>query len=184
MAEVRTIKAEPLTDGAFRPFGQVIGVKDREPDYYGGGVSRGYVFDFQVDGTTSVQVSHVRWQERKFKRMERHFSVTQSFVPLSGMPAVVAVAPPTDMNDRGALPRPEDVHAFLIDGTVGYLLYKGTWHSLDRFPLNPPAAAFVILSSHETTADLRLAYEGKGGFKLTQEVDFEKSYGVTLEIQV
>ena len=184
MAQVRTIKVEPLTEEAFKPFGQVIGVKDREPDFLGGGVSRGWFVDFEVDGTTSVHVSHVKCQGLTFKRMERHFQVTQSFIPLYGMPAVVAVAAPTDPNDRGALPRPEDVHAFLIDGTAGYLLYKSTWHSLDRFPLKPPAGVFVILSSHETTADLRLAYQGKEGFKLTQEVDFEKTYGVTLEMQV
>src|SRR5438552_2315885 len=132
MADVRTIKVEPLTEEAFAPFGQIIGVKDREPDFLGGGVSRGWFVDFEVDGTTSVHVSHVKCQGLTFKRMERHFAVTQSFIPMYGMPAVVAVAAPTSGT---AVPKPEDVHAFLIDGTKGYLLYKSTWHSLDRFPL-------------------------------------------------
>jgi len=184
MTSVHTIRVEPLTEDSFAPFGQVIEAKNREADFRGGGVSRGWFVDFQADGTTSVGVSRVICQALSFKRMERHFAVTQSFIPLYGMPAVVAVAALTDPNDPASVPKPEDVHAFLIDGTKGYMLYKGTWHSLDRFPLKPPSAAFVIVSTHETTADLKLAYEGKGGFKLTQDVDFEKKFGITFEMWI
>jgi len=182
MARVHRIKAEPLTEETFAPFGQVIEVKNREPDWRGGGVSKGWLVDFQADGTTSLHVTRVVYQPLTFKRMERHFTVTQSSIPLYGVPAVVAVAAPTDPNDPESVPRPEDVHAFLIDGTKGYMLYKGAWHTLDRFPLSPPSAVFVVLSTRETAADLKLAYEGKGGFKLTQEVDFEQKFGVIVEM--
>ena len=65
--------------------------------------------------------------------MERHFHVSQAFIPLGGEHAVVAVAPPSA--DRGSVPELEAIRAFLLEGSKGYVLHKGTWHSLDRFPL-------------------------------------------------
>ncbi len=52
------------------------------------------------------------------------------------------------------------MRAFLIDGSKGYLLGKGTWHSIDRFPLGPPATVFVTLNEQETVEDLARAYAG------------------------
>ncbi len=134
---IQPVRIEPLTDEAFRPFGQVLGAGERAPDYRGGGGSYGWRVDFQADGRPRVSVSVAPFQGRRFTRLERHFHVTQTFVPLDGARAVVAVAPPTDPADREAIPAPETVRAFLIDGTRGYLLWKGTWHSIDRFPLDP-----------------------------------------------
>ena len=37
----------------------------------------------------------------------------------------------------------------------------------------------MILTDEETAADLDLAYSGRGGWRLTQEVDFEATFGVT-----
>jgi ureidoglycolate hydrolase len=142
MRRVLPLRVEPLTEAAFRPFGQVLGALDRPPDYRGGGGS----------------------------------------VPLDGAPAVVAVAPPTDPADREAIPAPETVRAFLIDGTRGYLLDRGTWHSIDRFPLAPPATTFVVLNEQETVEDLARAYAGQGGFERSQEVDYQARFGVTFEL--
>ena len=182
MTRVQKIKIEILTEEAFLPFGQIIGAKDRPPDYCGGGASQGWRVDFHTAGRTQVSVSMVPFQGLTFKKLERHFNVTQAFIPLDGSPAVVAVAPPTDPDDRGAIPSPEQVRAFLLDGTNGYVLKKGTWHSLDRYPLYPPSSVFVILSDHETSQDLALAYAGKGGWHLTQEVDYEARCGAAFEM--
>ena len=83
---------------------------------------------------------------RRFSRLERHFGVTQTFFQLSGSPSVVCAAPPTDLHDPNAIPRPEDVRAFLIDPGKGFFFARGTWHSLDRYVLAPPGATFVILN--------------------------------------
>ena len=83
---------------------------------------------------------------RSFSKLERHFGVTQTFFQLSGAPSVVCAAPPTDFDDPGAVPHPEDVRAFLIDPGKGFSFARGTWHSLDRFVLAPPGATFVILN--------------------------------------
>ena len=182
MARVQKIKIEQLTEEAFQPFGEILDAKDRPPNSRGGGVSESWWVDFQADGEVLVSASKVAHQGLAFKKLERHFSHTQTFVPLHGPPAVVAVAAPTDVNDREAIPEPERVHAFLVDGTKGYKLSRGTWHSLDRFPLYPPATVFVTIATHENYEDLRLAYARQGGFKLTQEVDYEAKFGVNFEM--
>jgi len=178
MAKVHELRVEPLTEEAFRPFGQVIEAKDRAPDFRGASGTQGWAIDYQA-GRTRVMLLQTPYLGLGFKTMERHFELTQVFIPLGGSPAVLAVAAPTDPGDRAACPRPDDVRAFLLDGTKGYALGKGTWHSLDRFPLSPPDTRFVILTDEETAADLDLAYRGAGGWRLTQEVDFEAQLGVT-----
>lgn len=179
MARVHEVRIESLTEEAFRPFGQIIEAKARPPDFRGAGGTLGWSIDF-VSGTPRVMLLRTPYQGAAFRTMERHFNLTQTFIPLGGSPAVVAVAPPTDPGDRAVLPQPNQVRAFLLDGTKGYALARGTWHSLDRFPLYPPDTDFVILTDEETAADLDLAYSGKGGWRLTQEVDFEAALGVTL----
>lgn len=178
MARVHELKIESLSEEAFRPFGQIIAAKERPPDFRGSGGTRGWAIDF-VSGTPRVMLLRTPYQGSTFRRMERHFNLTQTFIPLGGPPAVVAVAAPTDPDDRAAIPRPDEVRAFLLDGTKGYALSRGTWHSLDRFPLYPPETDFVILTDEETAADLDLAYSGRGGWRLSQEVDFEAAFGVT-----
>ena len=92
-----------------------------------------------------------RYSGLRFTMLERHFDVTQTFIPLGRVPAVVAVAAPTA---RDQLPKPGDVQAFLLDGSAGYVLRRGTWHSLDRFPLYQPSAEIVILTARETQQEL------------------------------
>lgn len=181
MARVHDIRVELLTEEAFAPFGEIISAKHRPPDFRGAGGTLGWAIDFQ-SGTPLVMMLQTPYQGLTCKKMERHLNLTQAFIPLGGAPAVVAVAPPTDPNDRSAIPRPDQIRAFLLDGTKGYALARGTWHSLDRFPLYPPESRFVILTDRETAADLELAYSGAGGWKLTREVDFEATLGVTFRL--
>ena len=181
MATVHELKVELLTEEAFAPFGQILSAKDRPPDFRGGGGTLGWAIDFRA-GRPLVSFLKTPYQALSFTKMERHFNLTQAFIPLGGSPAVVAVAPPSDPSDREAVPGPDQVRAFLLDGSKGYALWKGTWHSLDRFPLYPPETNFVIITDHETQEDLSLAYAGKGGWQLTQEVDYEARYGVTFAL--
>jgi ureidoglycolate lyase len=182
MGRTQRVKMELLTEEAFAPFGEVIAARTHSPDAPMGGVSRGWTVDFQTDGTPRVQVTQTPHTGFTFTKLERHFMHTKVCVPLVGSPAVVAVAAPTDPNDPDAIPPPEEVRAFLLDGTKGYMFKRGTWHSVDRLPLYPPGTVFVVFNDRETAADLKLGYEGKGGFKLTQEVDYEKQYGISFEI--
>jgi ureidoglycolate hydrolase len=135
---IRRIKVEPMEPDTFNPFGTLIHAGGRPPDFRGGGQSVGWAVPFESDGRPQVTVVTSPFQGLRFGKLERHFGVTQAFIPFGGSPAVVAVAAPAPHPDRDLVPRPEDVRAFLIDDRKGYLLKRGTWHALDRFPLHPP----------------------------------------------
>ena len=132
---------EPMTAASFAPFGWLLESSETPADRRVMTPSA-----FECDGGTTI---HTIWQPskgRSFSRLERHFGVTQTFFQLSGSASVVCVAPPTDLDDPSAIPRPEDVRAFLIDPGKGFSFGRGTWHSLDRYVLAPPGATFVILN--------------------------------------
>lgn len=133
---------EPMTAESFAPYGWLAEPSAMPDDRRVMTPSR-----FECDGRMTI---HTIWQShvgRTFSRLERHFGITQTFVQLSGSPSVVCVAPPTDLDDPHAVPRPGDVRAFLIDPGKGFSFARGTWHSLDRYVLAPPGATFVILNS-------------------------------------
>ena len=135
------LSIEPMTANAFAPFGWLADSSGMPDDRRVMTPSR-----FECDGLTTI---HTIWQPdagRSFSKLERHFGVTQTFFQLSGSPSVVCAAPPTDLDDPGAVPRPEEVRAFLIDPGKAFSFARGTWHSLDRYVLAPPGATFAILN--------------------------------------
>lgn len=180
MAKVRKIKVEPMTEESFRPFGQILDVK-----LDASGQPQSSPVDFQ-GGTTRIGTGLLPYKGLKFNQLEQHFALTQSFIPLGGSPAVIAVAEPTDPKDPNAIPKPEEVRVFLVDGTKGYLFYKGTWHS-DRLPLYPPGTKMVTIGDAETGQDLRkygsmrTPEKERGGWKLNRIVNYETRFGVTFE---
>lgn len=179
MPRVHAIPIEPLTAEAFAPFGTIIDVRDRAPDYVGASGTQGWHVAFE-SGRPLVSLLRTPFQGLRFRTMERHFHVSQAFIPLGGQHAAVAVAPPRA--DRAVAPPLEAIRAFLLDGTKGYVLHRGTWHSLDRFPLRPPDTRFVMITDHETQDDLAAGYSAGQPAALTQEVDLEAVYGVTAEL--
>ncbi len=178
MADVRQLKVQLLTEETFARFGMVVAAQKREPDFRGGSGTQLWDLNCEIDGTLQLGFVRVPYQPLRFKLMEQHYGVMQTFIPLGGPPAVVGLAPPTP---RGTLPKPEDVTAFLLDGTKGYILDRNTWHGLDRFPIYPPTGDWVILTDRETTADLKASGPGQGGVDLTTTIDFEELYGVVFE---
>jgi ureidoglycolate hydrolase len=176
--EVVTIKVQPMTEESFRPFGELLSAKARPPDFRGI-TSDGWKTAFESDGATSLMLLRSRYEGFRFTRLERHFGVTQTFIPVGQVPAVVAVAAPTDPYDKEAIPALQEVRGFLIDGTVGYVLKRGTWHSLDRYPLAPPGSEIVIITSRETQVELETV--DPAGWRLTQAVDYAERFGVTFE---
>lgn len=178
MAEIVRIKVALLDEGAFAPFGEVLAAKGRAPDFTGIG-SVGWKAGFACGGPPELMVYSSRYTGLRFTLLERHFDVTQTFIPLGRVPAVVAVAAPTE-GER--LPEPGDVQAFLLDGSAGYVLRQGTWHSLDRFPLYPPSAEIVILTARETQRELETVAPAR--WRLTQQVDYAATFGVTFELEM
>jgi ureidoglycolate lyase len=181
MGTVHRVRIEPLTEEAFAPFGQIISAKDREPDFRTESGTEGWAIEFR-SGRPLVMLLRTRYQGLRFAKLERHFELTQTFLPLGGSPAAVAVAPPSAA--RGAVPDPTEVRAFLLDGTKGYALAPGTWHSLDRFPLYPPDTRWVIITDHETQEDLLAAYRGAGGWALSQETDYRARHDLEFQLML
>jgi ureidoglycolate hydrolase len=179
MARVHAIRIEPLTAEAFAPFGTVIDAGTRAPDYVAASGTEQWHASFE-SGRPLLSLLRTPFQGLRFRAMERHFHVTQAFIPLGGQHAAVAVAPPSA--DRDALPEVDAIRAFLLDGSKGYVLHRGTWHSLDRFPLRPSDTRFVMITDHETQSDLTAAYAAGEPAALTQEVDLERALGVTIEL--
>ena len=122
MATIHSIKAESLTREAFSPFGELLDVDESDVSQ-----ATSTPVNFQ-GGKVRVGTALLPYKGLRLTGMEQHFHVTQAFIPISGAPAVVAVAAPPPQDDPNVIPKPQDVRAFLIDGTVGYLLHKGTWH--------------------------------------------------------
>ena len=180
---VHYIQAEPLTKEAFRPFGELLDAEARSVD---SPISSPIGFE---GGKVRIGAAPLPYKGLRLTGMEQHFHVTQAFIPITGSPAVVAVAAPTSQDDPNAIPKPEDVRAFLIDGTVGYMLHKGVWHS-DRLPLYKPGSKMVIITDEETSRDLweygsmSDPIDERGGWKLNRLVDFQHQFGITFEIRL
>ena len=177
MATVRKLKIEPLTEEAFRPYGELISAKDRTPDYENEAGSKVWSSDVQVDGAPQLVLVRGQYLGFQFKIMEQQYGVTMSYIPMGGPPCVLAVAPPTD---RDASPKPEDVRAFLLDGSQGYVLKRNTWHALDRFPLFPGVSDWIVFTDRETIDDLKAS--NHRGARLTRMIDFEAETGLVLEL--
>ncbi len=184
MSRVHRLKIEPMTEESFSPFGYLLDPKDRPADHRI--ISP---IDFEADGSGTLGVIWQPYEGLTFNQLERHFAVTQSFIQMSGAPAVVAVAEPTDMDDPTAAPNPEDVHAFLIDSTKGYALKRGTWHSLNRYILAPPGATFAILNSNPNPTQIvdyeesySLSYSDLGSDQNPDKIDLNGKYDLVFEI--
>jgi ureidoglycolate lyase len=175
MTDLIDIAIEPLTPEAFAPFGQVIGRRN-EPPLFEGGNAKTWGVDFEIDGKMELHFADFTHEPAlEFSVIERHFAVTQAFVPLNNDASVTVFAAPTDPDDPTAIPTAKDLRAFYIDGTQGMMMWKGTWHS-SRFPAHPPSATFAFLTDTDTTSELTEMLAGKPG-KLTQLVDYEKDHG-------
>ena len=181
MATVFEIGVERLSPDAFAPFGEVVGPSATEtvslgPDFHLWRTS------FRVEGDIELMFARYRHKPMRFHRMERHLAVTQSFLPLGGGRSVMVVAAPTGAKSPENVPRPEDVRAFHLDGTQGILLWSGTWHALDRFPVSPPHTDFALITGLDTQRELeRQALDGTLP-RLTEVVDFRAHRGLVFEV--
>lgn len=178
MNRVFHVRAEMLAPDTFLPFGQVLCLRDQPPDFHGT-TSIGWKANYQGSGEPLIMTLSSRYVGMRCTTLERHLNVTQTFIPLGRVPSIIAVAAPTD---RDATPAPEDVRAFIIDGSCGYVLMAGTWHSPDRYPLYPPSAEIVIITSHDTQHELETL--DRTEWQFTQAIDYQAEIGVTFEFEL
>jgi ureidoglycolate lyase len=174
MLERRTLRIEPFTEASFAPFGIVIGPRATPPEFTGE-TAQSWLLDFEAQGGAQLMYSRFHHRTMRFSVVERHFGVTQGFVPLNGTPLVMVVAPPGDSPDPGSL------RAFLLDGTRGLLMHEGTWHTLDRYPVRPPYVDVLFLTARATQAELMREKEDGTKPVLTELYDFA-AQGIEFEV--
>ena len=125
---MRELTAEPLTAAAFAPFGSVIEASEEAVRL---DINQGHAVRYdrlaEIDvaddgGTGVISLFHARpLGELVLKVFERHPLGSQSFVPLSGRPYLVAVAPPGDFD-------PIKIRLFRAEAHQGVHYRKGVWH--------------------------------------------------------
>lgn len=186
MPKTHKLKVEPMTTESFAPFGELIDIKDRPSDE-----RLISPLAYRAEGRTTLSALWQPFQGRIFWQLERHFGVTQSFIQLSGAPAVVAVAAPTDPEDQLAIPQPDQVRAFLIDPAVGYSFRVGTWHSVHRYVLAPPGATFAVINSDPNPSEI-VDYKDNYSLAFTDletdvnpvRVDLRDNFGLVFELSL
>lgn len=126
---MRTVKPEPLTQEAFAPFGDVI---EATGDAHQMAINYGQTTRFhdlaEIDtasdgGRTGVSIFRTKPLATPIvvKVMEYHPRSSQAFMPLSGRPYLVVVAP------KGAFDAAK-IRVFLASGKQGVNYHAGTWH--------------------------------------------------------
>jgi ureidoglycolate lyase len=125
---MREMSPEPLTAEAFAPFGRVIEASD---DAVKLDINQGHAVRYdrlaEIDvadeeGTGAISLFRARpLAELVLRVFERHPLGSQTFVPLSGSPYLVAVAP------AGAFDAAK-VRLFHAEAHQGVHYRKGVWH--------------------------------------------------------
>jgi len=126
--KMRDLTPEPLTAEAFAAFGRVIEASDRAATL---DINQGHAVRYdalaEVDvadegGTGVISLFRARALEQLVLRVfERHPLGSQSFMPLTGRPYLVAVAPAGDFDAT-------KIRLFRAEGHQGVHYNKGTWH--------------------------------------------------------
>lgn len=125
-----TIELEPLTAGAFAPYGDVVEIENAKHFPINLGTVERYNDLAKVDtseqnGRTLVSIvccNELSSLPYQLPFVERHPLGSQSFIPMDNTPIVVAVA------EAGEPPEAERLRAFISNGTQGINYHRGVWH--------------------------------------------------------
>lgn len=109
------LKVEPLTAEAYAPFGSLV-------DY-------GKLQLHCSEGQYTARLMDLEPAPAKVSRVNRHFDHSQLFVPLTGDPMLLLVAP-SHVAAEGF--DPSTVRAFRNDGTKAFTFNVGVWHIAPR----------------------------------------------------
>jgi ureidoglycolate hydrolase len=113
MTTIYTVRAEPLTEEAFVPFGQLISQGDM-------------VMELRDGETFHLNVLHYDRRPLRCDHLNRHHKATQALVALAGKPTLLVVAAAVyDFSTTEHLPH---LRSFVCDGSAGVNLALGTWH--------------------------------------------------------
>ena len=147
------VKVKRLTAEEFEEFGTVIELPKTSPtftsdilDYWDAVANMG---DVLVD----IGYLVVKHRPFEFTKMERHVKTPEGFIPLGGGCSIFPLAPAGGLDKPEATPKPEEIVAFILDGTKGVILKPGVWHWAP-FPLGDQAHLLVLLRRGTVKDDL------------------------------
>lgn len=135
------VVAEPLTEAAFAPFGDVLDARGAPDRLINQGRCGRYHdqarLDFH-DGRAGISIfkAELRTLPHKLDMVERHPVGTQAFLPMSMDPFLVIVA--LDVNGAPGRPR-----AFLTEPGQGVNYHRNIWHGV-LTPLAGPGLFAVV----------------------------------------
>jgi ureidoglycolate lyase len=149
---MKEISTKILTRENFEPFGTIIELPSTKPtisnnslDYWGA------LTELDME---KPQVSFLVVKKRDFSidKMERHVKLTEALIPLEGT-SVFPLASPKNVEDPKAKVPLDELAAFLLDGSKGIVMKKGTWHWAP-FPITEKATFAVMLGINTVKEDL------------------------------
>ena len=124
----QTIKLQPLTEEAFKPFGNVIKTETVTPRLINNNKCRRYtdlaVLDI-VEGKPGLSLFHadIRSLPYELTLLERHPLGSQCFIPMDGSEYIVIVAEDNDGVPKAPL-------AFSADRTESVNIARNIWHGV------------------------------------------------------
>ncbi|EEB85883.1 ureidoglycolate lyase [Roseobacter sp. GAI101] len=138
----RDIQIEPLTKAAFAPFGDILDASGSPDKIINAGLCGRHhdkaVLDFGPDGRAGISIFNAEARRLPYvlDLLERHPEGSQAFLPMTGEPFLVIVAP----DENGVPGRPR---AFLTAPHQGVNFHRGTWHGV-LTPLAEPGLFAVV----------------------------------------
>lgn len=193
MSRKQIVRAEPLTVGAFAPFGDVLVPREgarpvTNRDLLASGRARMSdpmqaermdqwdILDYWPDIATisrdTMKFGYIRCraEHKRFSWFERHMKGTQTLIPIGGGRSVFPVVPANAPNDDSGLPDLSKVRAFVLDGSCAVSIHPGTWH-WTPFPLDTPCDFIYLVREQVVEDDLNF-------------VDTSARLGVELEVEM
>lgn len=124
----RALPVEPLSAGAFKPFGDVIEACGDAMI-----INQGRCRKFNdltrvqtdAEGEVAIHIYHTQAIKQPYRLdlLERHPLGSQTFMPLEKQPFLIVVAP-----DNHPEPDFDHIRCFAADGSQGINYHPGTWH--------------------------------------------------------
>lgn len=145
------IKAEPLTAGAYAPYGSLVDI--------------GRLQLHCAEGQYTARLMELEPASKRVSRVNRHFDHSQLFVPLTGDPMLLVVAPGHVSGEKFDA---DQVRAFRNDGTQAFTFNVGVWHIAPRALDGRPARVINV--------------QGSRYMEHTELIDFEELTGAVVEI--
>ena len=179
IAQLHLVAATPET---VAPYGSLIDVPAQggalPVAFYEDSVRVYKPVNFISDEDTEITLASIDRRPMKVIWLERHFKHTQSFIPLSGRPFVIVMAPPT----KGELPDINTAQALLFDGSAGFMMHIGTWHEFP-FALVDDTRLIVLLRGEATKALMKgVATDGEAHSGDLDKKNIAARLGVSIEV--